>query len=191
MHQSPTLGCLGIREPDFGGWNNRVKASKQWLMAIKVLTLTYKSLSPAVVICHWYVHAFIRRADVVKAPRQKWHFQWLMSAPTPRWPPPQTSPHHHACTHPSPSLIFLHFPYWGVISGTVSMQFHTKGREKKATKLSIRQSATFVADSVSLWLNMQFSLSAVRTEEVGGSGCNSFCFLTKISAVSMTILLIY
>lgn len=74
-----------------GGWNNRVNASMRWLMAVKVPTVTYKSLSPAVFICCQYMYAFIRRAAAVKAPRRKRHFQWLISVPAPRWSPPQTS----------------------------------------------------------------------------------------------------
>lgn len=99
--------------------------------AVKVPALTYKSLSMASVICHQCIYAFRRRADTVKAPRRKQRFQWLMSAPTPRWTLTQTSPHHPACAHPSPSLFLLYFPSWGVISGTVATQFHTKARGGK------------------------------------------------------------
>lgn len=36
-------------------------------MAVKVSTMAYKSLSPAVFICCQYMYAFIRRANTVKA----------------------------------------------------------------------------------------------------------------------------
>lgn len=115
-------------------------------MAVKVLTLTYKSLSPAVVIFRQYVYAFIWRADAVKTPRRKRRFQWLMSAPAPRWSPPQTSPHHHACTHLSPSLFFSIFQAEGSSVELLACNFTPRGEKKSPIRpvpLSMRQSVTF------------------------------------------------